>query len=48
VWSKTNCMICLCASDDFITNSPLQSLYHEKVFNPIKGHYELIIFHNIS
>jgi hypothetical protein len=32
----------------FITNSPLQLLCHDEVFNSTKGHYEPIIFHNIS
>jgi hypothetical protein len=48
VWSKRNCVLCLRVSDDFITNSPLQLLYHDEVFNPTKCHYELIIFHNMS
>ncbi len=46
--SKRNCVICLCNGDDFITNSSLQLPYRDEVFNPTKGHYELIIFHNIS
>jgi hypothetical protein len=46
VWSKRNCVICLRVGDDFITNSPLQLLYHDEVFNPTKGHNELIIFHH--
>jgi hypothetical protein len=32
----------------FITNSPLQLLYHDELLNFTKGHYEPIIFHNIS
>ncbi len=38
-------MIYLLTNDNFITNGPLQLL---QVTNPTKGHYELIIFHNIS
>jgi hypothetical protein len=41
-WSKN---IYLSVNDDFITNSPLQLL---QVTNPTNGHYESIIFHNIS
>ncbi len=48
MWSKNNCVICLCVGDNFITNSPLQLLYHDEILNPTKGHYEPIIFHNIS
>jgi hypothetical protein len=48
MWSKRNCVICLRVDDDFITNSPLQFLYHDEVFKPTKGHNELIMFHNIS
>jgi len=48
VRSKKNCVICLHVDDDFITNSPLQLLYHDEVLNLTKNNYELIIFHNIS
>jgi hypothetical protein len=36
------------AGDDFIKNSSLQLPYHDELLNSTKGHYELIIFHNIS
>jgi hypothetical protein len=45
---KKKKVICLHVDDEFITNSPLQLLYHGEVLNPTKGNYELIIFHNIS
>jgi hypothetical protein len=41
-------VICLWASDDFITNNPLQLLYYDEKLNHIKGHYGPITFHNIS
>jgi hypothetical protein len=48
VWSKTNCVICFQAGDDFISNSTLQLLYHDDMVNARNGRYEPIIFYNAS
>jgi hypothetical protein len=48
VWSKTNCVICFKAGDDFINNNILQLLYHDDMVNVINGHYEPITFYNAS
>jgi hypothetical protein len=45
MFGQKHYVIYLSTNDNFITNNPLQLL---QVTNPTKGHFESIIFHNIS
>ena len=48
IWSKKNMNICLSIGEEFISSQPFQLLYHDDGPNPINGHYEPIVTHQLQ
>ena len=40
--------ICLSVGEEFISSQPFQLLYHDDRPNPLNGHYEPIVTHQLQ
>jgi 1,4-alpha-glucan branching enzyme len=47
IWSKKK-SICLFVGEEFISSQPFQFLYHKDGPNPLNGHYEPIVTHQLQ